>query len=408
MLKNFVFHFFVVLFLLSCKSEKNKEERYKIDLIEAPSSLGSSLPYLVKGEDGYIYMSWVEKMDSINTVLKYSKHSNGEWSSAQLIASGDDWFVNWADYPMIAIDNQGNMLANYLVKSTSDTYSYDINLILKPADSNEWGDPIIPHSDGTTTEHGFVTLLPQNDGTFLLGWLDGRNTAGGTHDNPAGSMTIRSAVIDMKGNLTEEVELDDRTCDCCQTGGVITSDGAIIAYRDKTEFEIRDICFVRRVEGEWTSPKIENADNWEVAGCPVNGPRLAAIENTVSIAWFTAANGIPKVKFAFSNNAGESFDPSLEIASTNTAGRVDVIMTDASTAYVSWLSTSDSLSVIVVRKVSLNGESEEPIVVAKTSASRASGFPQMEYVGKKIILGWTDVENDLPKIKMASISVESN
>jgi len=412
-IKNVTLFLSVSFILFSCQKQKPVEDKEAssanvVNSVNSPTPEGSSLPYLVKGEDGYLYTSWVETLDSGVTELKYSKFTDEGWADSKLIASGNDWFVNWADYPMIAIDNQGNMIANFLAKSASGTYSYDVNLVLKSAESNEWSDPILAHTDGTATEHGFVTLMPQNDGTFLLGWLDGRNTAGGTHDNPAGPMTIRSAVIDMEGKLSEEVELDNRTCDCCQTGGTITASGPIIAYRDRSEFEIRDMSFVRRVNGKWTSPSVIYSDNWEVPGCPVNGPRLASSGNTVGIAWFTAANGLPKVNFAFSDNAGESFASPLEIASTNTAGRVDVIMTDESTAYVSWLGTSDSTSTIMVRKVSLNGELGDPLVIAETSASRASGFPQMEYVGNEIILGWTDVQDNSPQIKMASISVKPN
>lgn len=406
-----------ILFILSCsfifpscrnQNPKEEEELPQVHFITAPSPQGSSLPYLVKGGDGFLYMSWTEELVSNVTVLKYSKYVDGNWSMPELIARGKDWFVNWADYPMIAIDKQGNMIAHYLAKSTAGTYSYDVNILIKPADKAGWSAPFIPHKDGTATEHGFVTLLPQNDGTFLLGWLDGRNTAGNTHDKPGGPMTLRSAVLDMNGHLTQEVELDGRVCDCCQTSGVQTARGPILAYRNRSELEIRDLAVVRRVNGEWTSSAIVYDDHWEVHGCPVNGPRLAAIDSSVSIAWFTAANNFPKVNFSFSNDQGQTFEEPLTIASTTTVGRVDVSMTDSSTAFVSWLDTSDSTSIIMLRKVNLDGELGKPIVVAETSASRASGFPQMVFTGNELIMAWTDVQNERPEIKMANISLPSS
>ena len=207
----------------------------------------------------------------------------------------------------------------------------------------------------------------------------------------------------------EELDGNLKLCDCCQTGGAQTSSVAVIAYRDRSEFEIRDMSFVRRVNGEWSSPKSVNEDNWEVPGCPVNGPRLAAMGSSISIAWFTAANGLPRVNFAFSEDEGRTFRTPVVITTTNTSGRVDVAMTDSSTAFVSWLGTSDSTSMIMVRKVNLNGELESPMVVAETSASRASGFPQMAYTGgEDLIMAWTDVQNETAEIKMATISVQSN
>ena len=54
-------------------------------------------------------------------------------------------------------------------------------------------------------------------------------------------MTIRTATLDMNGNLTREAELDSRVYDRCQTGGAITASGPIIVYRDRTEEEMRDM-----------------------------------------------------------------------------------------------------------------------------------------------------------------------
>ncbi|MCP4457962.1 MAG: hypothetical protein GY816_08060 [Cytophagales bacterium] len=392
--------------MLSCQTgnPEKKDELIRINHIRAPSPDGSSLPYLTRGEDGYTYMSWTEELDSGLTILKYSKLEKNEWSVPELIISGNDWFTNWADYPMIAIDAHGNMIANFLAKSTSGTYSYDVNVVLKSANSNKWSNPIIPHKDGTPTEHGFVTMLPRNDGTFLLAWLDGRNT-GATQN---GEMTIRSAIIDMEGNLSKEVELDNQVCDCCQTGGVQTSTGSLISYRDRSVFEVRDVSIVRGNNGKWTAPEIVHNDNWKIKGCPVNGPRMDAIGNAVSIAWFTAANGVPKVRFAFSDDAAKTFRKPLEIANTYTLGRVDVAMVDNYSAYVSWLGSSDSTSMIMLRKVNVNGDLEDPIAIAETSALRASGFPQMVNSGKQLILTWTDVQRDKHEIKMATVSLPPN
>ena len=51
---------------------------------------------------------------------------------------------------------------------------------------------------------------------------------------------------------------------------------------------------------------------------------------------------------------------------------------------------------------------DEPIVIAETSDSRASGFPQMANNGKELFIAWTDIQKELPEIKIASIPVPSN
>lgn len=393
------------LLLSSCqKNQEKATENSALQNVESPSESNASLPYLTKGGDNLLYMSWVEKGDSGWIDLKYSVLRDDVWQDPEVIASGNDWFVNWADYPMMAVDNQGNMIAHFLAKSSSGTYSYDVNVVYKPV-GGEWSESIIPHDDGTPTEHGFVTMLPKNDGTFLLSWLDGRNTGGGDHDSGghggSGAMTIRTAALDMDGNLTNEAELDSRVCDCCQTGGVMTPNGPVVVYRDRSEEEMRDMSFVRFVGNDWSEPKAVNSDGWKIAGCPVNGPRIAAYENTTATAWFTAAEGIAKVKVAFMDDSGASFQEPIIVDDSVSVGRVDIVMIDNQSAYVSWLDLEGETPLIKFRKVSSDGSLGKPVVVSETSASRGSGFPQMEIVDGTLFFAWTNVEEDKTSVSLS-------
>ncbi len=387
-------YFLISFLMLACAPNENREQPADdLTIIEAPVGDNASLPYLVTGEDGLLYFSWVEKQDSGWVELKYARLEGSTWTKPELIASGNDWFVNWADYPMIAVDKEGNMTAHYLAKSSSGTYSYDVNVLYKPS-GGEWSSPLIPHNDGTPTEHGFVTMLPQNDGTFRLAWLDGRNTGGGEHGaeeghGGRGAMTIRTAVLDMEGNLTEEAELDNRVCDCCQTTGAITAKGPMFAYRDRSEGEIRDIAYVSYSNSTWTAPQKINDDNWNIAGCPVNGPRMSVLGNTVATAWFTAGEGQPKVKIAFSNL--DSFGNPFLIDESSPLGRVDVILLDDKTAMVSWLD-NEGTPAIKYRVVKSDGTMTAPQTVSATSEARNSGFPQMTKAGDQVYFAWTNYQ----------------
>lgn len=393
------------LLLSSCqKNQEKATENSALQNVESPAESNASLPYLIKGGDDLLYMSWVEKRDSGWIDLKYSVQKEDIWQTPEVIASGNDWFVNWADYPMMAVDKQGNMIAHFLAKSSSGTYSYDVNVVYKPV-GGEWSESIIPHDDGTPTEHGFVTMLPKNDGTFLLSWLDGRYTGGGDHDSGdhggGGAMTIRTATLDMMGNLTQKAELDSRVCDCCQTGGAMTPSGPVIVYRDRSEEEMRDMSFVRLVDNNWTESKAVNSDGWKIAGCPVNGPRIAAYENTTATAWFTAAEGIAKVKVAFMDDSGASFQEPIIVDDSVSVGRVDIVMIDNQSAYVSWLDLEGETPFIKFRKVSKNGSMNDPIIVSETSASRGSGFPQMELIDGTLFFAWTNVEEDKTSVSLS-------
>jgi len=157
-----------------------------------------------------------------------------------------------------------------------------------------------------------------------------------------GAMNIRTATILSNGEIVDDTLVDHKTCDCCQTSAAITSKGPIIVYRDRTDNEIRDIYISRLIDDKWTKPKAVHNDNWEINGCPVNGPKADAIGNTLVVAWFTAANDKPKVNLSFSSNNGETFNTPIRIDNGKPIGRVDVALIDDNNAIVSWMETKEN------------------------------------------------------------------
>ena len=283
MMRSFIACLVGFLLVASCgdRSEKNK---VLVQYIDTPVRPKSSLPNLFSNAE-HTLMSWVEMVDDSTAQLKYARLIDGEWQEPQLIVQGRDWFVNWADFPAIA-ENNGHLLSHVLRKSSKETFSYDVKLNLLMKGDSQWATDLQLHSDATKTEHGFVTTLPYKD-SFFITWLDGRNTSGSGHDSQGGAMTIRAAQVSTSGTVSNEHLLDERTCDCCQTTAAITANGPVVIYRDRSENEVRDISIVRLIDGEWTSPKTIHNDNWQIKGCPVNGPKSATIANDLVVAWFT-------------------------------------------------------------------------------------------------------------------------
>jgi sorbitol-specific phosphotransferase system component IIA len=73
-------------------------------------------------------------------------------------------------------------------------------------------------------------------------------------------------------------------CECCQTLAAVTSEGVIIAYRDRSPSEVRDIYYVRRQNGAWSALQAIHEDGWEITACSVNGPSVAADGSRVALA----------------------------------------------------------------------------------------------------------------------------
>ena len=406
MLRYLAFISIMISLLVSCKTETSKSEpavlvnnrHTAIIEIKNPSLINSSLPRLFSnGED--LLMSWIQNKDSIVS-LKYSKFNGINWTAPTEIISGSDWFVNWADFPAIA-DNNGSVLTNILKKSAEGTYTYDIHLQLYSKQKNTWKNNILLNQDGIKSEHGFVSMLPYNNDSFFVTWLDGRTLVGVPKENE--QMTLRAAFIDAEGEISNDILLDDKTCECCNTAATMTANGPVVAYRDRSDTEIRDISIVRFVNGNWTAPKNVYQDHWEIPGCPVNGPAIDSFNDAVALAWFTAENDNPRIQVSFSENQGETFGLQYRVDNGNAIGRVDVVMIDQNNAVVSWMEPDGIDTLIQILKVSSNGEKNMPITITKTRSERSSGFPQLELVGDKLYLAWTSLEDKKPAIKIVTV-----
>lgn len=398
----------LIMMLMACNANKNK---YKsVHSISFIDTLQTSLPNLITTKEGGLMLSWVKEINDSITELKYSLLTNKKWDKPIKIAEGKNWFVNWADYPAIS-ENNGTVLTHFLKKSAKKTYAYDIKLNIS-REENDWKTNLPLHNDNTKTEHGFVTMLPYKD-NFFLTWLDGRNTgneknqSSDGHSGHGGAMTVRCAEITPEGKIVNEQLLDHKTCSCCQTTAVITKNGPIVLYRDRTDNEVRDIAITRYVNGKWITPQPIYNDQWMIKGCPVNGPKVDAIENTIAAAWFTAVNDKPEVKVIFSEDGGANFLPPIVVDENDPLGRVDIELIDNDNAIVSWIAVENEKSYLKAMKVHKSGSKSSPITITEIDSSRKSGFPQMERSGRKMYFAWTLIEAEKSSIRTAYVLMDA-
>lgn len=352
---------------------------------------------------GAVYLSWVEFLNDSTDALRFARLENGQWGKPQEIARGADWFVNWADFPSLVtyLGDDQKMMAHWLQMRAEGTYDYDVRLSLSQDGGKTWSSSFIPHRDSIAAEHGFVSMLPLTEQQVFVAWLDGRNTKGEADSAPTddhghghgGAMTLRAAVVDPTGALSQEAELDARVCDCCQTSAALTPNGPIVVYRNRSEGEVRDIYVVRQVAGQWLAPAAVHHDNWKIAGCPVNGPVIKAQGKNVAVAWFTAPEGKGAVKVAFSTDQGASFGAPIRMDGGLPLGRVGLAFTKTGEVIITWLEQTEKAAEIRLARVNLQGEKQEELVLAEVEASRQSGFPVITMHQDKVYFAYTQVDS---------------
>jgi hypothetical protein len=378
--------------------------------LKVPASSGSHESNLLATPDGRVYLSWLEPVDESTVALRIAQRTTEGWSEPRQIASGDDWFVNWADYPGLAAFGTEGLAAYWLVHNGKGTYAYDLHIALSNDAGTTWSMPVVPHDDGTATQHGFPSFLPWADGKLFVTWLDGRINARGksvpaSGEWPTGDMTLRSALIDSQGKLSEESLLDDSVCSCCATAAAITAHGALIAYRDRTSDDIRDISLRRHLGGQWLDARKLNADHWEIAGCPINGPALASENNRVGVAWFTAADDIPRVLFKYSTDSGSTFSKIISIDDGRPLGRVDTVMLADGSMLISWLEVGLQGEELRFCRVTLDGTKGQSYTLVSSDRGRTIGVPRMVLQGDQVFFTWTQPTEPM-SIRVAVMTIK--
>jgi hypothetical protein len=152
---------------------------------------------------------------------------------------------------------------------------------------------------------------------------------------------------------------------------------------------VRDIRVARFDGDSWSEPTLLHEDGWEIEGCPVNGPALAAQDDRVVAAWFTAAGGVPRVKAAFSTDGGHRFTDPVVVAEGQTKGRVDAVLLADGAAAVSWLGQADDRGQVQLRRVRPDSTMGAVATMATLpSASRGMGFPKVVRSGDYLYGAW--------------------
>jgi len=395
-LKKFIITF-TLLTIISCT--KNEVIVEDIPFLYGDNN---AQPNLVSS-NGTLSLSWISSKNENKASLHFSQFKKGKWITPQKIANGSDWFVNWADFPAHAI-NEDLIITSHLKKSASGTYTYDVILNLQKLSGEKIKENFLLNTDGVKAEHGFVSIIPNNNKGFFITWLDGRNTVEKKLDGHHKPMTIRFAEITNTGEVINESELDAAACDCCQTSIAMTNNGPIVVYRDRSENEVRDIYTIRNINGVWEEPSPLHNDGWIINGCPVNGPKVAVNSKNLAIAWFTVVNDNPLVNVSFSKNNGDSFGTPFKLNDHDAIGRVDVAFLNNEQVIVSYMEVDETGTYLKIKKISINGKVSKPITISKIDGGRNTGVPQLEIINNDIFIVWTTTVNGINQLKSIKLS----
>ena len=358
-------------------------QSFRSETLANPAGQGSIQANWSATPDGGALLSWVEPAKDRSLSLRFATLRDGKWSEARTIATQRHFFRHPAELPEVVAFSDHQWLAHWVEMPKEDSEAEYVYTSAS-TDGVHWSVPVMAHRDRAPVQHGLVSMVNSGTDEASIIWLK----AGANEEAPTAMMRT---VVNSAGKELREERLDADVCACCPTAVAKTKRGLLIAYRDHTPEDIRDISILRFEDGKWSQPKNLYADNWRINACPTNAASVAAAGDRVAVSWFTAAKDAPKVQLAFSNDSGSTFSKPVTASTGHSFGYTSAVLDDSG-AIVSWLEQSSGGARVLVRAIT-NAGAAAPVVQVAEGGRMALGYPRLLHSGSDTFIAWGDAKH---------------
>ncbi|HEY1759250.1 MAG TPA: hypothetical protein VGG72_28010 [Bryobacteraceae bacterium] len=357
---------------------------FRSEPLANPSAAGSIQPNWSASADGGALLSWLEPGKDGEYSLRYALRKGPAWSEARTVIAGRHFFRHPAEAPEV-IQVSGKFWLAHWVEMPKESSDAEYIYVSSSVDGTHWSAPLMANRDRSEVQHGLVSMAASGPGEVSLFWLE-------TPKGDDGPGYLMHTVVDASGKAVKEERLDDDVCDCCPTAVARTAKGLIVAYRDHTPDNIRDIAVLRLENGSWSPSKIVHADYWRLDACPVNAASVAAKGDHVALAWFTGVEPA-KVQVIFSDDGGTTLGKPI-VVSTGAGtqgpalGNTSLALADDGGAIISWLErTAGGDARLLVREVSAAGVAGPAAKIAE-GGKTPFGYPRVFHSASGTFIAW--------------------
>ncbi|HUP41155.1 MAG TPA: sialidase family protein [Vicinamibacterales bacterium] len=258
------------------------------------------------------------------------------------------------------------------------------------------------HDPAASGARGWESLTVGSDGSVHVVSLDGRDAGRkmAEHAKQSGiphkgqpPQDIYHATIAPDGGIAESL-IATGVCFCCKTAVAVNARGVVYAaWRHIFPGSMRDIAFATsRDGGRSFDPLVRvSEDNWELNGCPEDGPTLAVDRaGVIHIAWATVVNGAEPEKALFyaTSRDGKIFSARarLPVASGVTPGHPQLTLTADGGAAIVWDEVVSGVRRVAATRVSRAGVVQPAEIL---SGVESASNPVIAGTEGAVVAAWT-------------------
>jgi hypothetical protein len=350
----------LALFLSGCvrfETRRSQTEPTVHDVSDEPvrvSAQGTEAaePSAAAARDGTVYVAWVEHRGKEADV--WLAHLDGEGKPlgqpARVNPNAGGATAWRGDPPTVAVSAEGAVYVGWTARDESAEHATTLYLSTSRDGGRSFGPPSKVNDDPKPCDHGMHSLAVSGDGRVYVAWLDERDIERKEADPaqaPSHKHTESNRVVyfatsaDGGRTFSPNLRVAGEVCPCCKTSLDVGDDGRVyVGWRQVLPGNFRHIAVASSNDGGQTfsPPVVVSDDRWELPGCPVSGPALAAGANgSLRVLWYTAGEaGRPGLYWSESNDGGRTFLPRRVLAEAGGRGTPALLKDEAGGLTAVW------------------------------------------------------------------------
>jgi hypothetical protein len=303
-------------------------------------------PAVAAGRDGAVYVAWVghgagkEADVWVTRVEAGAKGAGGE--PARVNRTPGEATAWRGDAPSVAVSAEGAVYVAWTAREGDGGQATTIYVSASRDGGRSFGEPARVNDDSKPGVHGMHSLAVGEDGRVYVAWLDERDidTSQGGDEHMKMPMhgehnreVFFSYSADGGRTFSKNRRVAVEACPCCKTSLAASRGGRVyVGWRQVLPGDFRHIAVASSADGGETfdAPTVVSDDRWELRGCPVSGPALAAGDGErLVVVWFTAGDaGTPGLYSSESGDGGRTFAPRRVVSEVGARGTPQ-LLTDA-------------------------------------------------------------------------------
>jgi hypothetical protein len=300
-------------------------------------------PSVAAGRDGAVYVAWVAHGAGKEADVWLSRVEGAErkvkGEPARVNRTAGEATAWRGDAPSVAVAEDGTVYVAWTARAVEGGQATTLYVSSSRDGGRSFGEAVKVNDDLKPGVHGMHSLAAAGGGRVYVAWLDERDIVEAPEgEHASGQMSGR---MQMHGEHNREVffsysadggrtfsknaRVAVEACPCCKTSLAAAGGGRVyVGWRQVLPGDFRHVAVASSADGgeTFSQPVVVSDDRWELRGCPVSGPALAASGGgRLTVLWYTAGEaGAPGLYASESGDGGRTFAPRRVVSEGNVRG----------------------------------------------------------------------------------------